>query len=94
MFSGRTERVTHWAIFGARAAAAWLSDEDLVDRLPARPLGVMRGELGRRLAPLYDLDSTAVYNLDGAMSMSIGEVFEPEAFLSADWIDMSADCHL
>jgi serine/threonine-protein kinase HipA len=55
---------------------------------------ILFAELGRRLAPLYDLVSTAVYDLDEAMAMSIGDVFEPEAVSLADWIDMSADCDL
>lgn len=55
---------------------------------------ILFAELGRRLAPLYDLVSTAVYDLDDAMAMAIGDVFEPEAVSLADWMDMSADCDL
>lgn len=55
---------------------------------------ILFAELGRRLAPLYDLVSTAVYDLDDAMAMAIGDVFDPEAVSLADWMDMSADCDL
>ena len=55
---------------------------------------ILFAELGRRLAPLYDVVSTAVYDLDDAMAMSIGDVFAPEAVSLAGWIDMSADCDL
>jgi serine/threonine-protein kinase HipA len=48
---------------------------------------------GRRLAPLYDLVSTTVYEgLEEEMAMSIGENFMPETVGIADWLDMSADC--
>jgi serine/threonine-protein kinase HipA len=49
---------------------------------------------GRRLAPLYDIVSTAAYDLDDAMAMAIGGNFEPESVLLVDWMDMSADCDL
>lgn len=47
---------------------------------------------GRRLAPLYDLVSTAVYDLDRSMAMSIGSNFDPDSVQLEDWFDMSADC--
>jgi serine/threonine-protein kinase HipA len=49
---------------------------------------------GRRLAPLYDLVSTAVYDLDRNMAMAIGDRFDPDSVLFTDWFDMSADCDL
>ncbi|HEX5990738.1 MAG TPA: HipA domain-containing protein [Solirubrobacterales bacterium] len=49
---------------------------------------------GRRLAPLYDLVSTAVYDLDRNMAMAIGGNFDPDTVQLADWLDMSADCDL
>jgi serine/threonine-protein kinase HipA len=49
---------------------------------------------GRRLAPLYDLVSTAVYDLDRDMAMAIGGTFDPDSVQLADWLDMSADCDL
>lgn len=55
---------------------------------------ILFAERGRRLAPLYDLVSTAVYDLDEAMAMSVGDVFDPESVRLADWTDMSADCDL
>lgn len=47
---------------------------------------------GRRLAPLYDLVSTAVYDLDRDMAMAVGDNFDPDSVRLADWLDMSADC--
>jgi serine/threonine-protein kinase HipA len=55
---------------------------------------ILFAELGRQLAPLYDLVSTVVYGLDTAMAMSIGDAFEPEEATFADWVDMSHDCDL
>jgi serine/threonine-protein kinase HipA len=55
---------------------------------------ILFAELGRRLAPLYDVVSTAVYDLDDRMAMSIGDRFEPEEVTLADWVDMSHDCDL
>lgn len=49
---------------------------------------------GRRLAPLYDIVSTAVYDLDRDMAMAIGETFDPDSVRLADWLDMSFDCDL
>lgn len=51
-------------------------------------------ETGRRLAPLYDVVSTAVYDLDEEMAMAIGDNFDPSSVRTADWLDMSADCDL
>lgn len=55
---------------------------------------ILFAELGRRLAPLYDVVSTAVYDLDHQMAMSIGDRFDPEEVVLADWVDMSHDCDL
>ncbi|HKF84080.1 MAG TPA: HipA domain-containing protein [Solirubrobacterales bacterium] len=49
---------------------------------------------GRRLAPLYDIVSTAVYDLDREMAMAIGGNFDPDSIQLADWLDMSAGCDL
>lgn len=51
-------------------------------------------EQGRRLAPLYDVVCTAVYDLDQEMAMSIGDSFDPAAVARMDWVDMSHDCDL
>jgi serine/threonine-protein kinase HipA len=51
-------------------------------------------ELGRRLAPLYDLVCTAVYDLEEEMAMSVGDAFEPESVGYTDWVDMSYDADL
>jgi len=55
---------------------------------------ILFAELGRRLAPLYDVVSTAVYDLDDKMAMSIGDVYDPEVVNLTNWVDMSADCDL
>lgn len=55
---------------------------------------ILFAELGRRLAPLYDVVSTAVYDLDEEMAMSIGDAFDPEQVQLENWLDMSADCDL
>lgn len=55
---------------------------------------ILFAERGRQLAPLYDLVSTAVYDLDTAMAMSIGDAFEPDDVTLAEWVDMSHDCDL
>lgn len=55
---------------------------------------ILFAELGRRLAPLYDIVCTAVYDLDEEMAMSVGDVFAPQAVTRLDWVDMSDDCDL
>jgi serine/threonine-protein kinase HipA len=55
---------------------------------------VLHSDDGRRLAPLYDVVSTAVYDLDDAMAMAIGDNFDPDSISLADWLDMSHDCDL
>jgi len=55
---------------------------------------ILFAERGRRLAPLYDIVCTAVYDLDQAMAMAIGDAFDPTAVTRLDWIDMSHDCDL
>jgi serine/threonine-protein kinase HipA len=49
---------------------------------------------GRQLAPLYDVVSTAVYDLDRDMAMAVGGNFDPDSVRLEDWLDMSADCDL
>jgi serine/threonine-protein kinase HipA len=56
---------------------------------------ILFAELGRQMAPLYDVVSTAVYDeVEDAMAMAIGSNFEPESVRLEDWLDMSADCDL
>ncbi|HWM53878.1 MAG TPA: type II toxin-antitoxin system HipA family toxin [Solirubrobacterales bacterium] len=56
---------------------------------------ILFAELGRQLAPLYDIVSTAVYDdLEEELAMAIGENYEPESVRLADWMDMGADCDL
>ena len=55
---------------------------------------ILFAELGRRLAPLYDIVCTAVYDLEEEMAMSIGDAAEPEVVTRMDWVDMSHDCDL
>lgn len=47
---------------------------------------------GPRLAPLYDIVSTAVYNVTTKMAMRIGGEEEPEAVGEAQWLQLAADC--
>lgn len=57
--------------------------------------GVLHEHDGPRLAPLYDLVSTLVYDdLDHAMAMAIGETFDPNAVNEGDWLDCADDCGL
>jgi serine/threonine-protein kinase HipA len=49
---------------------------------------------GRQLAPLYDVVSTAVYDLERNMAMAVGSNFDPDLVRLEDWLDMSADCDL
>jgi serine/threonine-protein kinase HipA len=55
---------------------------------------ILFAEMGRELAPLYDVVSTAVYDLEDEMAMAIGDNFDPESVTLADWLDMSTDCDL
>jgi serine/threonine-protein kinase HipA len=56
---------------------------------------ILFAELGRQLAPLYDVVSTAVYDdVEEEMAMAIGGDFEPDSVRLGDWLDMSADCDL
>ncbi len=55
---------------------------------------ILFAELGRRLAPLYDIVCTAAYDLDEEMAMPIGDAVEPAAVTRMDWVDMSSDCDL
>lgn len=55
---------------------------------------ILFAERGRRLAPLYDIVCTAVYDLDEEMAMSIGDTFDPDSVTRSDWVDMSHDCDL
>jgi serine/threonine-protein kinase HipA len=55
---------------------------------------ILFGDDGRRLAPLYDVVSTAVYDLDRDMAMAIGANFDPDSAQLEDWLDLSFDCEL
>jgi serine/threonine-protein kinase HipA len=55
---------------------------------------ILFAELGRQLAPLYDIVCTAVYDVDDELAMAIGGNYEPEAVRLVDWLDMSSDCDL
>ena len=47
---------------------------------------------GPRLAPLYDVVSTAVYDVTPRMAMSIGGVTDPDAVDEAAWRRTARDC--
>jgi serine/threonine-protein kinase HipA len=48
-----------------------------------------------RLAPLYDVVSTAVYpELDRSLSLAIGDELEPDAIASIHWADLAEDFSL
>lgn len=47
---------------------------------------------GPRLAPLYDIVSTAVYDVTPRMAMSIGGEDQPTALAEASWRRLAADC--
>jgi serine/threonine-protein kinase HipA len=54
---------------------------------------VLYAEHGPRLAPLYDIVSVGVYDeVDHDMAMAIGDRFDPDAVVEADWHDFSYDC--
>ncbi len=54
---------------------------------------VLYAEEGPRLAPLYDIVSVCVYdNVDRDMAMAIGDRFDPDGVIEADWLDLSYDC--
>lgn len=55
---------------------------------------ILFADLGRRLAPLYDVVCTAVYDLETNMAMSIGAEYDPAAVDMADWLDLAADLDL
>jgi serine/threonine-protein kinase HipA len=47
-----------------------------------------------RLAPLYDLVSTAVYDVEQALAMSIGGAFDPNAIEIQNWLQLAEDTNL
>lgn len=47
-----------------------------------------------RLAPFYDLVSTAVYDVEQELAMSIGGATEPDEVSHASWIQFAHDCGL
>lgn len=59
----------------------------------AKNLALLYGEDGVRLAPFYDLVSTAAYpQLDTAMAMRIGNTFAPHDVNLRSWMEMGEDC--
>lgn len=61
----------------------------------AKNFALLYGKEGVRLAPFYDLVSTAAYpGLDTTMAMQIGDTFAPEGVNLRSWIEMSDDCGL
>lgn len=56
---------------------------------------LLHADDGLRLAPLYDLVSTAVYpELDHDLAMAVGETFDPDAVDAGDWLDFADDAGL
>lgn len=49
-------------------------------------------DLGPRLAPLYDIVSTAVYDVTTRMAMLIGGEEEPAAVNEEQWLRLATDC--
>lgn len=59
----------------------------------AKNFALLYGESGLRLAPLYDIVSTAIYpEVDKTMAMSIGTEFDPDAVSLAALEDFARDC--
>lgn len=57
--------------------------------------GLLYDPVGRaRLAPLYDLVCTSVYDVEQALAMSIGGVFDPDEVSSSSWSRLARDCGL
>ena len=55
--------------------------------------GLLFHDSSVRLAPAYDLVSTAVYeDLAHDMAMAIGDETDPTKVRDADWLDFAADC--
>ncbi len=58
----------------------------------AKNISLMHTENGVRLAPLYDLVSTAVYpDLSPELSLGVGDEFNPDAISSIHWMDLADD---
>lgn len=61
----------------------------------AKNYALLYGESGIRLAPLYDVVSTAVYpDVEQSLAMAIGENFDPDDLDGGDLADFAADCGL
>jgi serine/threonine-protein kinase HipA len=61
----------------------------------AKNVSVLHETSGIRLAPLYDLVSTAVYPaLNQDLAMAIGDVFDPDAVGPTQWADLAGDLGL
>lgn len=61
----------------------------------AKNFSLLHLDRGVRLAPLYDLVSTAAYpDLSTELSLSIGDEFDPEAIASVHWLDLTHDLGL
>jgi serine/threonine-protein kinase HipA len=58
----------------------------------AKNISLLHARDGVRLAPLYDVVSTAVYpELSTELSLSVGEELNPDAITSIHWSDLAAD---
>jgi serine/threonine-protein kinase HipA len=61
----------------------------------AKNISLLHGPSGVRLAPLYDVVSTAAYpELSPELALSIGDELDPEAIGAAQWVDLAADLRL
>lgn len=58
----------------------------------AKNISLRHAEGGVRLAPLYDLVSTAVYpELSSELALGVGDEFDPGAISSIHWMDLAED---
>jgi serine/threonine-protein kinase HipA len=61
----------------------------------AKNVSVLHETNGIRLAPLYDVVSTAAYPaLNQDLAMAIGDVFDPHAVGPTQWVDLAGDLGL
>jgi serine/threonine-protein kinase HipA len=61
----------------------------------AKNISLLHARDGVRLAPLYDLVSTAVYpELNAELALSIGDELNPDAITSIHWADLADDLGL
>jgi serine/threonine-protein kinase HipA len=61
----------------------------------AKNTSLLHGPSGVRMAPLYDVVSTAAYpDLSSELALAIGDELDPEAIGPAQWVDLAADLGL